>query len=143
MRFNEATIEALQGESIRERAGMPVLPAVYSRHLAVLALAPLGEFDEATARAEEGFRIAEAVDHPLSQLYMYMAGGFLHAYRGELSEAIRLLEHGRMLCEVTGRPADLRMDRRVSRLGVCTFRASLRRYPATSSRGSTPSQRCT
>jgi DNA-binding NtrC family response regulator/tetratricopeptide (TPR) repeat protein len=101
MGFNNGTIEALQGELIRERSGMPVFPAVYSRHVALLALAPLGEFDEATALAEEGFQIAEAVGHPLSQLYMYMAGGFLHAYRGHFSEAIRLLEHGRMLCEVT------------------------------------------
>jgi DNA-binding NtrC family response regulator/tetratricopeptide (TPR) repeat protein len=102
MRFNHATIEALPGEAARSRCGMPVFPAVYSRHVAVLALAPLGEFDAALARTDEGLQIAAAIGHPLSRLYMYMAGGFLHAYRGEFPEAIRLLEHGRTLCEVTG-----------------------------------------
>ena len=81
---------------------MPVFPAVYSRHLALKSLGPLGEFDEAITRAEEGFQIAEAVGHPVSQLYMYMASGFLHVYRGHFPEAIRLLEHGLTLCEVTG-----------------------------------------
>jgi tetratricopeptide (TPR) repeat protein len=75
---------------------------VYSRHLALKSLAPLGEFEQALTRAEEGFQIAEAVGHPLSQLYMYMASGFLHLYRGNFPEAIRLLKHGLTLCEVTG-----------------------------------------
>ena len=102
MDFNNSNVEALQGELARERLGMPVFPAVYSRHLAVKSLAPLGEFDEAIARAREGLQIAEAVGHPLSELYMYMASGFLHTYRGHFQEAIRLLEHGQTLCEVTG-----------------------------------------
>ena len=102
MDFNNSNIASLQGELARERLGMPVFPAVYSRHLALKSLAPLGEFDEAIARAEEGFQIAAAVGHPLSQLYMYMASGFLHVYRGDFPEAIRLLEHGQMLCELTG-----------------------------------------
>jgi tetratricopeptide (TPR) repeat protein len=102
MDFNNSNIEALQGVLARERLGMPVFPAVYSRHLAIKSLAPMGEFDEATTRAKEGFEIANAVGHPLSELYMYMADGFLHTYRGHFAEAIRLLEHGRMLCEVTG-----------------------------------------
>ena len=102
MDFNNNNIDALQGELARERVGMPVFPAVYSRHLAVKSLGPMGEFDEAITRAQEGFQIAEAVGHPLSQLYMYMASGFLHVYRGHLSEAIRLLEHGLVLCEITG-----------------------------------------
>ncbi len=102
MDFNNSNIEALQGELARERFGMPVFPAVYSRHLALKSLGPLGEFDEAITRAEEGFQIAEAVGHPVSQLYMYMASGFLHVYRGHFPEAIRLLEHGLTLCELTG-----------------------------------------
>ena len=102
MIFNNRTIEALQGDLTRERLGMPVFPAVYSRHLALISLGPLGEFEEATTRAEEGFRIADLVGHPLSQLYMDMAGGFLHMCRGDFPEAIRLLEHGLALCEVTG-----------------------------------------
>jgi tetratricopeptide (TPR) repeat protein len=102
MDFNNSNIEALQGHLARERLGMPVFPAVYSRHLALKSLGPLGEFEQAIARAEEGFQIAEAVRHPLSQLYMYMASGFLHICRGHFPEAIRLLEHGLTLCEVTG-----------------------------------------
>lgn len=102
MTFSDATVDSLQGELARERAGMPVLPAVYARHVALLALAPLGEYKQAVKRAEEGFHIADAVNHPISQLYMFMASGFLHAYQGEFSAAIRLLEHGRTLCEVTG-----------------------------------------
>jgi class 3 adenylate cyclase/tetratricopeptide (TPR) repeat protein len=102
MGFSNDTIETLRGEMARERHGMPVFPAVYARHVGVLALAPLGQFDDAIALADEGFRICEAVDHPLSQAYMYMAAGFLRTYRGDFSEAIHLLDRGRTLCETLG-----------------------------------------
>jgi tetratricopeptide (TPR) repeat protein len=102
MEFNNRMMESLQGELIRERFGLPVFPAVYARHLAMLSLAPLGEFAEATARTEDGFRIAEMLNHPLSHLYLDMAAGFVNLYRGHLSEAIRILERGLILCEATG-----------------------------------------
>jgi tetratricopeptide (TPR) repeat protein len=102
MDFNNSNIETLHDALSRERLGMPIFPAVYSRHLAIKSLATMGQFNEAITRAKEGFEIANTVGHPLSELYMYMADGFLHAYRGEFVEAIRLLEHGLTMCEATG-----------------------------------------
>ena len=102
MEFNNGNIAALQGELSGERLGMHVFPAAYSRHLAVQSLVSMGEFNDAAILVDEGLRISEAVVHPLSQLYMYMAAGFLYSYRGHFSEAFRLLEQARLLCEVTG-----------------------------------------
>ncbi|MFQ5830980.1 MAG: adenylate/guanylate cyclase domain-containing protein [Candidatus Methylomirabilia bacterium] len=53
-------VEALQGDLIHERFGMPGLASVTSRCVLVWCLAELGEFAEAIARGDEGSRIAEA-----------------------------------------------------------------------------------
>ena len=62
-------VASLQGDLIRERFGMTGLPSVLSRVYLSWSLAELGAFAEATARGEEGVRIAEAADHPFS-LYL-------------------------------------------------------------------------
>ena len=102
MVFNDSTIACLQGALTHERCGMPVFPALYSRHVAMLALAHLGEFDTATLYADEALQIADAVGHPLSELYTHMAAGFLSVYRGDFARAIEVLEHAMTLCETTG-----------------------------------------
>ena len=57
---------SLEGARLRERFGLPVLPAVLSRDYLARGLAVLGAFTEGLAHGEEGLRIAEAVNHPNS-----------------------------------------------------------------------------
>jgi tetratricopeptide (TPR) repeat protein len=94
-------VASLTGELIRERFGMTGLPAVMSRTWSVSCLADLGAYDEGTARGEEAIRLAEAVDHPFSLTQAYFALGSLHLRKGDLHQAIPVLERGLGLCQVT------------------------------------------
>jgi tetratricopeptide (TPR) repeat protein len=60
----------------------------------VWSLAELGAFPEGIAHAEEGLRIAEAVDRPDSLINAYSGLGFLYLRKGDLSKAIPILERG-------------------------------------------------
>jgi len=53
-----------------------------------------GKFEQANLHGEEGIRLAEALDHPysLSMVYWYLT--HLHIAKGELSDAVCLLERG-------------------------------------------------
>jgi tetratricopeptide (TPR) repeat protein len=92
---------SLTGELIRERFGMTGLPAVMSRTWLVSCLADLGAFDEGAARGEEAVRLAQAVDDPFSLTQAYSALGSLYLRKGDLHQAIPVLERGLELCQVT------------------------------------------
>ena len=85
-------VEFLQGDLIHERFGMSALPSVVSRAYSVWCLAELGEFAEGIVRGEEGIRIAESVDHPLSITLACFGVGRLYLRKGDLHQAIPALE---------------------------------------------------
>ena len=87
-------VEALVGDRVRERFGLPQPPSVHSRTCLVWCLAELGEFAEGIVRGEEALRIAEAVDQPLSLTVAYSGLGSLYVRKGDLEKAIPLLERG-------------------------------------------------
>jgi class 3 adenylate cyclase/tetratricopeptide (TPR) repeat protein len=93
-------VASLTGELSRERFGMTGLPAVMSRTWLVSCLADLGAFDEGIARGEEAVRLAEAVEHPFSLTQAYFALGSLYLRKGDLPQAIPVLERGLELCQV-------------------------------------------
>ena len=88
----------LTGERVRERFGMALLPAVYSRTVLVWSLAEMGEFEEALAVGQEGARIAEEAEHPYSIVFSRLALGTLHLRQGDLPRAVEQLESGLTLC---------------------------------------------
>ena len=49
-------------------------------------------FGPAMVRGDEGVFIAEAVDHPVSRIYAYMAIGIVHLHQGDFAEAIPTLQ---------------------------------------------------
>ena len=59
-------MQSLHGQPTRERFGLVVSPAVWSRAQLARALAERGLFDEGDAHGQEAIRIAEALDHPFS-----------------------------------------------------------------------------
>jgi len=91
-------IEALNREQEFERFGLVGLPAVISRTNLVWALAELGDFAEAAACAAESVRIAEAADDSYSLIFAYLGPGVLALIKGELPQAINVLERAVGLC---------------------------------------------
>jgi class 3 adenylate cyclase/DNA-binding winged helix-turn-helix (wHTH) protein/tetratricopeptide (TPR) repeat protein len=96
--YFRSNVTLLTGELRRERFGMTGLPAVMSRTWLVSCLADLGEFDEGIARGDEAVQLAEAAEHPFSLTQAYYAFGTLFLRRGDLAQAITVLERGLALC---------------------------------------------
>jgi predicted ATPase len=69
-------------------------PVLYAHAWLALALANLGQFNEATSHAEEAFTIAERADHPFTLMEALTAVGGVHLARGNLDQAIRAQERG-------------------------------------------------
>ncbi len=84
---------------MRERFGFPGFPAVLSRTWLAWNLIEVGAFAEATVWSEEGVRMAEAVDHPLSLTQAYAAAGLVSLRQGDLPKAIPILERGLHPCQ--------------------------------------------
>jgi class 3 adenylate cyclase/tetratricopeptide (TPR) repeat protein len=93
------SLAPLEGDLSAQRLGMPTLPSVMSRTYLTWSLAELGRFSEAAARAEEGLRIAERVGEPLSRIAACTALGSLSRSKGDLEEAIPVMERARVLCQ--------------------------------------------
>jgi tetratricopeptide (TPR) repeat protein len=85
-------VEAIVGELIRERFGLPQLPAVHSRYCLVLCLAELGEFAEGVVRGQEAIRIAESIEQPLNLTAAASGLGRLYHRKGDFERAIPILE---------------------------------------------------
>jgi predicted ATPase len=95
------TVEALKGDRLHDRhEGSGTLRAVFSRERLAWCLAELGEFSEATARAEEAVQIASEVDHHHSLVLAYRSLGFVAIRRGDIIQAIGPLERAVELCRV-------------------------------------------
>ncbi|HSE06525.1 MAG TPA: hypothetical protein VLK35_20425, partial [Methylomirabilota bacterium] len=97
-------VDLLRGALVRERFGMALLPAVYSRAVLAWSLAELGEFSEGLAAGQEGARIAEDAEHPYSIVFSRFGLGALHLRQGDLPRAVVELESALALC----RSADIR-----------------------------------
>jgi tetratricopeptide (TPR) repeat protein len=83
----------------REHFGQVILPAVLSRAYLAWCHAELGTFAEGRTLGEEGFRIAEEVDHPGSLMYAYHGIGLLALRQGHMPRALPLLERAMSLCQ--------------------------------------------
>ena len=85
-------VEAIVGDLIHERFGLPQLPAVHSRYCLVLCLAELGEFAEGIVRGQESIRIAESIEQPLNLTAAASGLGRLYLRKGDLERAVPVLE---------------------------------------------------
>ncbi len=82
----------LEGDLCRERLGQAGYPAVMARFFLPWVLADLGKFKEGIVHAQEGVRLAMALDHPYSLACAYWALAYVQIVKGELSQAVGLLE---------------------------------------------------
>jgi tetratricopeptide (TPR) repeat protein len=97
-------VALLQGDLARERFGLAILPAVYSRTVLAWSLAELGNFAEAAEFGREAIRIAETVDHPYTLVFACLGLGTVHLRRGEFQEAITHLERAVRTCRTGDLP---------------------------------------
>jgi tetratricopeptide (TPR) repeat protein len=92
------SVARFDGVQRREHFGQVILPTVLSRAYLVWCHADLGTFAEGRVLGEEGFRIAEAVDHPASLMYGCWGIGLLFLRKGDLPRALPLLERAVGIC---------------------------------------------
>jgi tetratricopeptide (TPR) repeat protein len=89
----------LEGELLYAYFGIGPPISITSRTSLVTCLAELGEFAEGITRSDEGVRIAEAVAHPNSFIFVYRGVGLLYLHKGDVQKAIPALEHALTLCQ--------------------------------------------
>ena len=91
-------VGSLEGELRRESFGVAGPDAVESRTRLVLCLAEVGAFAEGLSLAEEGVRMAEVINHPVSLSRAYYSVGVLYLRQGNLHQATPVLGRGLALC---------------------------------------------
>jgi tetratricopeptide (TPR) repeat protein len=85
-------MEFLPDDRGGEQFALPQSPAVLAHTFLARALAERGVFDEGEAHGREAIRMAEALDHPASLIEALLGLAYLHDVRGQLGQAIGLLE---------------------------------------------------
>jgi tetratricopeptide (TPR) repeat protein len=88
------TLAAIPSERVYERFALGGLPSVQCRGQIVQCLAEQGRFAEGRVYLDEAVHIAERVEHTITLLHAYFAVGFLALRRGDLPQAIPILERG-------------------------------------------------
>jgi transcriptional regulator with AAA-type ATPase domain/tetratricopeptide (TPR) repeat protein len=114
-------VEALHGDLLQARFGLPVIFSVGCRTWLARAQTELGQFDEALRRSEEAVRIAEMAGHTYSLAVALWSIGQLNLRRGDREDAIAVLRRGSELA----RTWEIRVwiTRFASRLGLALARA--------------------
>jgi tetratricopeptide (TPR) repeat protein len=100
-KFARKNVALLEGDVRLERFGahgFHAEPAVLPRALLLWSLGELGEFAQAKPVLEEGRRLAETINHPYSQAFLFLGQGILHVRQGDLPNAVRTLERSLALC---------------------------------------------
>jgi tetratricopeptide (TPR) repeat protein len=92
-------LQLLEGGLSSERFGLAGYPAVLARALLSWAFSDRGNFNEGIAQCQEAARLAEALDHPYDRAFAWWVLAHLHTERGELSQAVTLLERGLALTQ--------------------------------------------
>jgi tetratricopeptide (TPR) repeat protein len=92
-------VACLKDEYLYRRLGLAVLPCVWARTWLAWSLADVGAFSEAIASAEEGVRLAEAVDQSYTIILAYFGLGLAYLGSGDLQRATPALERSLLLCQ--------------------------------------------
>jgi tetratricopeptide (TPR) repeat protein len=91
-------MQSLQGQGTDQLFGLVVSPAVMSRAFLARSFAERGIFDRGDSHGQEAIRMAEGLDHPFSVIVGCLDLAYLKSVRGELSQAIPLLERAVAQC---------------------------------------------
>ncbi len=92
-------MQKVEGPRRHERYGTTVVLSVICRSHLMQCLAAVGSFSEGVPHGEEGIKIAEELDHPVSLIYVNSSLGVLFLMQGETDRAIPLLERALRICQ--------------------------------------------
>ena len=95
--FGEAVLR-LGGDVSFARFRPAALPGVFARSGLARCLAQLGQFGDGIVDGEEAVRIAEKADQPFSLVIACLGLGSLHLLKGDLPQAIPVLERAVGFC---------------------------------------------
>jgi tetratricopeptide (TPR) repeat protein len=95
-------IDALTGDLLTARFGLPLIFSVGCRTWLARALSELGRFDAGLQHADEAVHIAETAGHTYSLAVAHWSVGHLHLRQGELERAIEVLTRGAELARTWG-----------------------------------------
>ena len=88
----------LTGPPASQRHGMAGYPAVVARGFLAWGLAELGEFEEALRWANEGTEIGRQINSAMSTVWVTNYLALTHLRRGDIGEAVSLMEPNFALC---------------------------------------------
>src|SRR5262249_11617714 len=94
-------LELFADGSAYESSVLSAIPSVHARAWLAWCLADVGDFEEATAQADEARRTAEAQSHPYSRVMATWALGYCHLAAGRRAAAVAALEESLGLCRAT------------------------------------------
>jgi tetratricopeptide (TPR) repeat protein len=97
-------MQTVEGPRRHERYGTTVVLSVICRSHLMQCLAAVGSFSEGVPHGEEGIKIAEELDHPVSLIYVNCSLGVLFLIQGETDKAIPLLERAFRICQSANIP---------------------------------------
>jgi tetratricopeptide (TPR) repeat protein len=97
-------MQTVEGPRRHERYGTTVVLSVICRSHLVQCLAAVGSFTEGVRHGEEGIKIAEELDHPVSLIHVNCSHGVLFLMQGETDKAIPLLERALRICQSANIP---------------------------------------
>jgi tetratricopeptide (TPR) repeat protein len=109
-------MQTVEGPRRHERYGTTVVLSVICRSHLLQCLAAVGLFTEGVPHGEDGIKIAEELDHPVSLIYVNCSLGVLFLSQGETEKAIPLLERALRICQSASIPVYLPFV--ASRLGA-------------------------
>jgi class 3 adenylate cyclase/tetratricopeptide (TPR) repeat protein len=92
-------MQTVEGPRRHERYGTTVVLSVICRSHLMQCLAAVGSFSEGVPHGEEGIKIAEELDHPVSLIHVNCSLGVLFLIQGETDKAIPLLERALRICQ--------------------------------------------
>ena len=95
-------IGAIPAGGVQHSYGLPGPAAVFFRAWLLWDLARLGRFEEGSALSAELLQVATATERPLGLTVAQYSRGFLLLHKGELGDAIPLLEEALELCRKWG-----------------------------------------
>ena len=94
----QAIMRTLQEQSLDGFLHLPVLPAAFAGSNLAIALAEVGQFEEAQAHATEAARRADASGQPDSIIWAHWSIGLVALTRGASGEAVRVFDRLLQLC---------------------------------------------
>src|SRR5262245_61117022 len=97
-------MQTVEGPRRHERYGTTVVLSVICRSHLMQCLAAVGSFSKGVPHGEEGIKIAEELDHPVSLIYVNCSLGVLFLMQGETDKAIPLLERALRICQSASIP---------------------------------------